>query len=160
MDKLTKILNSIPAKLLALFKKKPEEQPLAPLMPAAPLTPQVPSVEPSNTHLPQPKLEFVGKVNKKEVVILGGMLFIIVILALLAVVFKIKLPIPGFEQPTPVPVVTPAPLPTPVPKYFNDADVLKLEENTNILENELNNIDIEESNIQPRPLDWDINFKK
>ncbi|KKQ75488.1 MAG: hypothetical protein US96_C0010G0004 [Candidatus Woesebacteria bacterium GW2011_GWB1_38_5b] len=155
MNKLTNLLNSIPAKLAGLLKKKPQIS--TPLV----MTPQVANVEvPPPTLEVEPKVSFFGKINKKEIVILVVMLLAIIILALLAVVFKIKLPIPGFEQPTPTPFVTPIPSPTPVPKYFNDADVLKIEENTNILENELNNIDIEESNIQPRPLDWTINFKK
>lgn len=109
--------------------------------------------------LPQINLPF-GKVNKKEVYILSFIFVIIVMLAILAAVFKIKIPLPGIILPSPTPTLAPTVAPTPVPRYLNDPDMLKLQQDADTLESELNGVDIEESNIQPRPLDWDINFKK
>lgn len=59
---------------------------------------------------------------------------------------------------TPVPTLGPA-IATPAPgKYSTDPSVLKLNSDTNNLDDELSRIDIGESNIKPRPFNWDIKF--
>lgn len=60
---------------------------------------------------------------------------------------------------TPVPTLGPS-VATPAPgKYSTDPSVLKLNSDTNNLDGELSRIDIGESNIKPRPFNWDIKFK-
>lgn len=59
------------------------------------------------------------------------------------------------SSPTPAaPAFTPAPN-----KYASDPDIVKLQNDIQSFDSELGQIDVQESNLKPRPYLWDINFK-
>lgn len=152
MDKLVQILNSIPGKIAQAIKTmqksaehqtppshQPEEQKQMPVNQVA-----IPSQV--------PKLPI-----KKIAIVFGG---IILFLVILSVVMKL-LPrgnglIPSGATPTNTAVVA-TPVSTPT-QYSDDPEVLNLEQSTKTLDEQLKQIQLDESNLRPRPLDFDVNF--
>lgn len=125
------------------------EQPVAPPPPAVSAR--------SKFSFPNPK-DILGKVTKKQIIMLSTFFIVFVILLVLGIIFRDKIqnivPLPS-PTPTATPVVA-----TPTPsRYATDSGVLKIEADINTLDGELSGVDLEESNIKPRPLDFDINFK-
>jgi hypothetical protein len=103
------------------------------------------------------KLDF-GSVKKVFSVVLVILLFVIV--GLVGVNIYVKLQKPP-EPPTSVePTVTPPSYQTYKPSvYAKDPDVIKIEENLDILNREMDTTDLKENNLLPPQLDFNISFK-
>lgn len=137
---LVSFMNSIPAKLMGLFKKKNT----APVVQA----PNVPYVA-----VPSGLTK-----NYKKIILLGGGVLIAFVLLGTLVVYLLR-PKPVAVVPTPTPEAL-APIATPTPtKYATDSAVLKLEENLKILDQNLGNTDLSEDTIKPRSLDFNVSFR-
>lgn len=100
-----------------------------------------------------------GKMIKFALIGLGVFTAIVFILGVLAVVFKAKIRLPLVALPTASPVPLP-PVSTPTPsKYATQSAVIKIQEDINALDQDLNKVELDESNIKPKPLDFDVVFK-
>lgn len=100
-----------------------------------------------------------GKMIKFALIGLGIFTVILFILGILAVVFKAKIRLPLVALPTASPTPLP-PVATPTPsKYATESAVIKIQEDMNALDQDLNKVELDESNIKPKPLDFDVVFK-
>lgn len=95
----------------------------------------------------------------KKIIIIASVIFVVVVLG--TVLFAVMSSRPNPTQapspsPSPVVVATPSPIPS---RYATDSGVLKIEADTNALDKELSEVDIDEDNLKPRALKWDVNFK-
>lgn len=165
MDKLVQILNSIPVKLMQMIKnmqKKslPVSTNVQPGI-AETAAPVAPHPEQMSTPQVQPQVKApqrnLSKLPLKKIAIGFGV--IIVILVVLSIIMNL-LPkgngiIPGGPTPTATAVVAPVATPT---QYHDDPEVINLEQNTKTLDGQLNQIQLDESNLRPRPLDFDVSF--
>jgi hypothetical protein len=105
-----------------------------------------------------------GNPKKKLLFILGGLVFALLVLVLVFGSNGAGYGLRGLQTPTPTPTgPTPTPLELPISSpsaYATDSAVLNIEKNIDTLENSLANIDLKEENLQPPPLDWNINMNK
>lgn len=119
----------------------------------------------SNTTPTSPNQSFNAKMPafdkqkiKKIAIIAGVGLVVLILLSLLMRLMPKGLPILT-TSPTPsaTPVVIVA---TPIPsKYATDEAILKIEADIQGLETEMGQVELDETNLRPRPLDFNINFK-
>lgn len=61
--------------------------------------------------------------------------------------------------PTPTPEATQPPVTPPPTRYATDSAVLEIEKNVNGLDTELSQVDIDEVNLKPRALQWEVKFE-
>ena len=172
MDKLVQILNSIPEKLMQIVKNMQKKSlPASANTQTTPVQPQTssvyqsqPAVQPEAVVTSQEAIKAnpikspLSKLPIKKIAI--GFGAIVVFLIILSIVMKL-LPkasqiLPIGATPTPTSAATPAATPT---QYSDDPEVLNLEQNTKTLDDQLKNIQLDETNLKPRPLDFDIDFK-
>lgn len=151
-------LAQITNKIKSLFSKDKVTTPINIVgqpQPAATLasTPE----DPAATSASSPK-----KGHKKIIIFAVSFTLFLAVLMIMSAVLGIK--IPGqdlFIPPAPSPTPTPAAVVfTPTPnKYASDPEVIKLQQDIESLDKELQTIDIDETNLKPRPYQWDVNFK-
>lgn len=100
-----------------------------------------------------------GNQKKKIILILSGALVLILLLVLVIVGSNNRVLI--------LPTPTPEPIPTPTPfvetiaspsAYATDSAVLKIGDDINDLENQLQNIDLKDNYLLPPAINLDINF--
>lgn len=178
MDKLVQMLNSIPVKLMQAVKNmqkksssasvtsqpvpnhstsQPQAQP-APVYQAQQAGHQEPAVSSSDQVNAKPTPSPLSKLPIKKIAIAFGA--IIAFLVILSIVMKL-LPkasqiLPTGATPTPTSVATPVATPT---QYHDNPEVINLEQNTKTLDDQIKNIQLDETNLKPRPLDFDVSFK-
>lgn len=179
MNKLVEILNSIPVKLMALIKnikikapKTSSATPTAISQPApvaAPVPPKevVPSVVPV-AQSPQPEIlhsvstpsiQTKKGINiKKWVFVLIAVLSVVLILLIVISVVLGRDPKEFITLPTPTPASTPFATSKPLSKYATDSAVLKIKQDIDNLDRDLSTVDLDESNLKPRTLDFEISF--
>lgn len=106
-----------------------------------------------------------GDYAKKRLLIsLGGIVFILFVLMLVFGSNGAGRRLPYFNTPTPIPTEsTPTPMVLPISSpsaYATDSAILNIEKNIESLENSLAHTELKEGNLQPPPLDWNINMNK
>lgn len=101
----------------------------------------------------------------RKILRLVGIVFAIILflMIVLSIVFNIKKPQSVKDKLSPV--ASPQPTPeseviTNPSRYATDSGVLKIEEDLRNLEKELDNLQVNETNLLPPRLDFDINFDK
>jgi hypothetical protein len=101
------------------------------------------------------------KGHKKLIIFAVGFILFIAVMMFLSVALGIKLPGQDLIMPPPAPTPTAPPVVfTPAPnKYASDPEIIKLQQDIESLDKELQTIDIDETNLKPRPYQWDVNFK-
>lgn len=96
----------------------------------------------------------------KKVIIIAVVILIVLILLLVGVSILSRLMKPApvaIPSPTPEATFIPA---TPTPsRYATDSAVLDIEKNIETLDKELSEVDLDEVNLKPRALKWEVTFK-
>lgn len=101
----------------------------------------------------------------RKILRIVGIVFavLLVLVIILSTVLKLKGKVPVEVKPTPVASFGPLPsgeVTTNPSRYATDSGVLKIEEDLRNLEKELDNLQVNETNLLPPRLDFDINFDK
>lgn len=164
MQKVTELLNSIPKKLMEAINKMKAKKGALPVTTAAEPTATSGQVysNPTSSVSSQSvtaKLPNFDKGKIKKIGLFAGIgIGVLILLSLLMRLMPKGLPI---LSPSPTPSATPAVVvATPIPsKYATDAGILKIEADIQVLETEMGQVELDETNLRPRPLDFNINFK-
>ena len=104
--------------------------------------------------------EKLRKVLRIAGVVFAVLLFLMIILS---IVLKSREKVPVEVKPTPIASFEPLPsgeIITNPSRYATDSGVIKIEEDLRNLEKELDNLQVNEVNLLPPRLDFDINFDK
>jgi len=101
----------------------------------------------------------------RKILRIVGIVFAVLLLLIiiLSTVLKLKNKVPVEIKPTPVASFEPLPSGEVIinpSRYATDSGVLKIEEDLRNLEKELDNLQVNETNLLPPRLDFDINFDK
>ena len=149
-----------------------EFPPIPPQTPEIPLN-QVVAGPPKKT---SPLSEILARVKERFSAIFGRLTFIpptlkkilLVVLAFIVIGSLVAVFVPLIkklmqkpEEETPVVETSQLTLTTRKPsRYAAEETVLKFESEVSILEGELNSLEVKESNLNPPPLNWDVNFEE
>lgn len=101
----------------------------------------------------------------RKILRIMGIVFavLLVLMIILSIVLKLKSKVPVEVKPTPAASFELLPsgeVITNPSRYATDSGVLKIEEDLRNLEKELDNLQVNETNLLPPRLDFDINFNK
>lgn len=110
----------------------------------------------------EPLPQVVAKKAPKE---MKKILIIVAVIAILLLVLMIGINILSRMRsnnivvaPSPTPEVTAPPVTPPPTRYATDSAVLEIEKNINGLDTELSQVDIDEVNLKPRSMQWEVKF--
>lgn len=137
-----------------------QDQPINPPQPQNP--PEVPVVQPVKK-TPKEMISSLFPKSSfpiKKIIIIAIVVFIVLVLLLVGVSILSRLMKPkpvAISSPTPEATFIPA---TPTPsRYATDSAVLDIEKNIETLDKELSEVDLDEVNLKPRALKWEVTFK-
>ena len=158
---------------------EPQQQntPVTPIQPDVSVQPQtsVPQTTEPVTQMPQampqnPPISEEGSTKKKMslpmpnkklvVAVLGGILVIVILIIVVVVLSKITGVGGILPDVIPSPVETSSAEVKPASPYANDPEVLKIKEDLDTFDHEIDNTELREDTLRIPVLEWSVDFKK